>query len=354
MTMHVLCKDCWIKHDPTTLLCRCKQCEANTKIDRPVPLESKSGNSPFPRSQPLVCTGHNVPEPLDIYCNECGKEVSPRALVNERGVVAFVGDRKSGKTSLLWVLSEKLRQENQAGIYIRQPLGDSDKQMAGAVQGILTSGIINATPWGDADARNYAWEVILPSGEMTVIAFHDASGELWSKLPELPRLAHKRFYRYLDLAGSIVLTIDGERLSEAIAATERRGVSDPAGARAAQLHELTIVDALGRRLRARGVRLPIAAVVTKADMVWDDERWSLFREDGEEDGDIDAAVRRLLRAAGRKTLLDSIDLYFNPVRFFAVSAFGGVPKQPLRIEDVHPTRVEEPLLALLQNSLPRS
>jgi hypothetical protein len=354
MTMHVLCKNCWIKHDAATLLCRCKQCEANTKIERPVPLESKSGNGPFPRARPLVCTGHEFPEPLDIYCRECGKEVSPRALVNERGVVAFVGDRKSGKTSLLWVLSEKLRQENPAGIYIRQPLGDSDEQMAEAVRSILTSGLIEATPYGDADARNYAWEVILPSGDMAVIAFHDAAGELWSGLAKLPRLTHKRFYRYLDLAGSIVFTIDGERISEAIAATKRGGVSDPTGARAAQLHELAIVDAIGRRIRARGVKMPIAAVVTKADMVWGDDRWALFRNDGEEDGEIDTTVRKLLRAAGRQTLLDSIVQNFDPVRFFAVSAFGGAPQQPLRIEDVRPTRVEEPLLALLQSSVPRS
>lgn len=352
MTMHVLCKDCWLKHDASTLLATCKECIRNTKIERPDPLIEKGGAGPFPRSSPLVCKLHPG-EPLDIYCKECRKGVSTRALIGERGVIAVVGGRKSGKTSLLWVLSERLRQENAAEVYIRQSIGDSDDQMRKAVSGIFTSGSMPATESTDAVERNYAWELALPAGETTVIAFHDAAGELWSILATLPRTTHDRFYRYLDLAGSIIFTIDGERLRDSIATTLLGGVADPE-ARAAQLHEIAIVDAIGRRIRARGKTIPVAAVVTKADTVWGDERWSLFRSDSRRDDDIDSEVRALLRAAGRKTLLDTIDQTFKPVRFFAVSAFGSAPRQPLRIEDVRPARVEQPLLALLGHRAPRN
>ncbi len=345
MTMWVLCKDCWLKHDSSTLLCRCKQCDANSQVERTVPLESKSGAGPFPRSGPLVCTNHKRPEPLDIYCGTCRTELSPRALIDERGVVALAGDRKSGKTSLLWVLNERLRQHNDGGIYIRQALGDSDKQMAKAVHSILSDGRVAATSKTDANVRNYAWEVVLPSGETTVIAFHDAAGEVWNTLAKLPRAAFDHFYGYLDLAGSIIFTIDGERLSESISAGQRAGVRDPS-ASVGQSHEIEILDAIARRLEARKEKLPLMAVVTKADMLWGSERWSSLRGD-KKDTDIDATVRALLRAAGRQGLVDSIDQRFAPVRFFAVSAFGAVPRQPLRIEDLRPARVEEPLLALL-------
>jgi hypothetical protein len=153
MTLRVLCKDCWLDHDASTLLARCKQCEANTRISRLDPLEAKGGAGPFPRPGPLVCRLHPT-EPLDVYCGTCREEVSPRALIGEKSVVAFVGDRQSGKTSLLWVLSERLRQVNPAGVYIRQALGDSDEQMGAAVRSIFTRGQVSATPATDAEVRN--------------------------------------------------------------------------------------------------------------------------------------------------------------------------------------------------------
>lgn len=351
MTMWVLCKDCWLRHDASTLLATCKQCVANTKIERPEPLVTIGGAGPFPRSGPLVCKKHPT-EPLDIYCRECRGALSPRSLIGSEGVVALAGDTLSGKTSLLWVISERLRQASASGVYIRAAIGNSDQEMKRAVRSTFSRGQIAPTQPHDADIRNYAWEIVLPSSASTVIAFHDAAGELWSGLATLPRTSYEMFYRYLDLAGSMVFAIDGERLMESIETAANGGVSTPE-AREAQTHELAIVDAIARRVRARGVRMPLAAVVTKADRLWQQPAWSLFHPgNGATSEEIHAAVRDLLLAAGRKTLMDAIDDAFSPVHYCAVSAFGHAVVPPLRIEALRPARVEEPLLALLDGRVP--
>src|SRR6185436_13451773 len=114
--MRFLCKDCWIAHEASTLLARCKRCEVNAQIERRDPLQSKAASvSNFP----LVCRLHPS-EPLDIYCGTCEREVPPRTLIGDRSIIAVLGDTASGKTSLLWVLSERLRKPNEAGVFIRQ------------------------------------------------------------------------------------------------------------------------------------------------------------------------------------------------------------------------------------------
>ena len=197
MTMRFLCKNCWIAHEQATLLARCKRCEANTRIDRLEPLPSKAAAA-FNGSGPLVCKLHPT-EPLDVFCDSCGASVPPRTVVNERSVIALLGDTAAGKTSYLWVLSERLRHHGESGVYIRQALGDSDEQMARAAQAIFEHGRTSATPATDADVRNYAWELVTGERSTSVIAFHDAAGEVWNELAGLSRVSYDRFYRYLDL-----------------------------------------------------------------------------------------------------------------------------------------------------------
>lgn len=347
MTMRSLCKDCWIAHEPATLLARCKRCEANTQIQRLDPLPSKAaGGGTFSGSGPLVCRLHSG-EPLDLFCGSCRREVPPRTLVADGSILAVLGDTESGKTSLLWVLSERLRQANDSGVMIRTALGDSDAQMLRSVREIFDHGRLSATPATDADVRNYAWEVANLAGETTVLAFHDAAGEVWNELASLPRAAYDRFYRYLDLVGSIVFAIDGVRVAEALDTSARRGIPSPQ-LRSAQIHELSIVDAVSRRMRARGGRIPAAVVITKADMLWNRAECAAFEPSSGANADtIDQAVREVLAKAGRQQLVQTLLDTFDPLRFFAVSAFGGTPRQPLRIEDLAPARVEEPFVALL-------
>ncbi|MGN6187076.1 MAG: TRAFAC clade GTPase domain-containing protein [Thermoanaerobaculia bacterium] len=347
--MRFLCKDCWIAHDEDTLLARCKRCEANTRIQRFEPLSTKRGRG-IARG-PLVCKLH-ANEPLDIYCGECERDVPPRTIVGDRSVIAILGDTASGKTSYLWILSEQLRRGHD-GIFIRQGLGDSDEQIAKAARMIFDRGRMSATEPTDADVRNYAWELALGDRGTTVIAFHDAAGEVWNELAGLSRTTYDRFYRYLDLVGSLMFAIDGAHVAASLEAEERKGIVPPQ-TRKAQTNELDIVDAVARRFRARGERVPIVAVITKADMLWDREEFAAFREDSGADAEtIGKSVRELLIKSGRVALVRALEETFAPVTYFAISAFGHVISEPLRIEDVRPARVADPLLALLGNLVTR-
>lgn len=350
MTPRFLCKDCWVAHEAATLLSRCKRCELNTRIERLEPLTAKLGQSAV--RFPLVCKLHPH-EPLDVYCGTCEREIPPRALLHDRSVVALLGDRAAGKTSYLWVLSEQLRRPVN-GVFIRQALGDSDEQMNRAASELFDRGRFGATPPTDANVRNYAWELAAGDRGSTVVAFHDAAGEVWNAVSGLSRATYDRFYRYLDLIGSVMFTVDGAHVAAVLEAEARRGLVAPQS-RTALTHEIGIVDAVSRRIRARGDRVPAAVVITKADVLWDLPEWAAFRDDsGADDDTIDRTARELLLKSGRTALVRALEETFAPVRYFAISAFGRDLSEPLRIEDLRPSRVGDPLLSLLGNLVTRT
>lgn len=348
--MRFLCKECWIAHEPATLLARCDECVARTRVKRLDPLPSRvAGGGSLSSSLPeLVCRLHPT-EPLHLFCGECEKPVPPRAIVGDRSVMAILGDTASGKTSLLWVVTDRLRESNGAGVSIRQAIGDSDAQLLGAVRDILDRGRPRPTPATDADVRNYAWELTLPAGTSGhwVVAFHDAAGEVWRDLGNLHRADYERLHRYLGLVGTVLFAIDGARVAQALEVRGRRGVSAP-DLREAEAHEVRIADALARKLRARPEPTPVAVTLTKADLLWDRDEWRIFKEDsGATAQEIDRAVRDLFERSGRHVLLKTFEESFAPLYFFAVSAFGCDPGEHVRVEELRPSRVEEPLLALL-------
>jgi hypothetical protein len=245
------------------------------------------------------------------------------------------------------VLSERLRQANETGVMIRTSLGDSDEQMMRSVREIFDYGRLNATPATDADVRNYAWEVTNAAGETTVLAFHDAAGEVWIGLPKLSRTANPRLHGYLELVGSVIFGIDGARVAEALETNARHGMASPQ-LRSALIHELAIADAMSYRMVPRRQSMPAAVVITKADMLWDREDCAAFQPSSGADAEtIDRAAREVLLKASRQQLVQTLTATFDPLRFFAVSAFGSTPRDPLRIEDLTPARVEEPFVALL-------
>lgn len=350
--MRYLCKDCWIAHTPATLLARCHVCDANAHIQRLDPLESLAGTAqPAPGERPeLVCRRHPT-EPLDIFCGECRRPLSPRTLFNDRSVIAVLGATGSGKTSLLWVLNQRLRGANGLPLQIRQSLGDSDEQLEQAVRDLYISGQARATARQDAIARNYAWELMTTlqrPRRSALVAFHDAAGEVWNDLDRLPREEFERLYRYLDLVGSVIFLIDGERLAETLAGAQGRRPT--AQAQQAEAQEIAILDAIERRLKLRRSETPVAVVISKADVLWDDPRWAVFR--GESDAplaDVQAAARALLEAAGRGAIVNAFDQVFGATGYFAVSAFGRsvVAGEPLAFDTIRPARIEEPLLALI-------
>jgi Double-GTPase 2 len=346
--MRFLCKECWIAHDPSTLLARCDECVARTRIRRFDPLLSRTNIGLFASASELVCRLHPT-EPLSIFCGECERPVPPRAVLGERSVMAILGDTASGKTSLLWVVTDRLRESNSGGVSIRQAIGDSDDQLLASMQDILESGRTRPTPETDAAVRNFAWELTTPAGDdgHWLVAFHDAAGEVWRGLGTLDRGRYERLHRYLGLVGGVLFAIDGQRVAEGVDVRERRGVARPE-LRQSEAHEMTIADQLARKLRARDVPTPVAVTITKADLLWDRDECRIFREDsGATPKEIDAAVRQLLERSGRHVLLKTFEESFAPLSFFAVSAFGRDPGPRIRVEDLQPARVEEPLLSLL-------
>ena len=345
--MKFLCKECWLEHEPPTLLALCPECDARTQIRRPDPLQTRAASLPGDGSE-IVCRLHPA-ELLQIFCGECRREVSPRAIVGPRSVVALIGDTASGKTSLLWVLTERLRTGNGGGVVIRQAIGDSDEQLGRAMRELVEHGGPRPTAKTDADVRNYAWELMTKDGARDgfVIAFHDAAGEVWRDLGHLSREDYELLPRYLGLVGSIILTIDGDRVAEALDARTNGGVASQE-LLAAEAHEVTIVDQLARRMRARGYAVPVAVTITKADLLWNRPEWSLFaRDSNATPEEIDRAVRTLLERCGRNALYGALTKGFPAVQFFAVSAFGRAPDVPLHLSDLQPSRVEEPLLAVV-------
>ncbi len=349
--MKYLCKDCWIAHTPATLLARCHVCDGNAHIHRLDPLDSAAATTEVvPGDRPeLVCRRHPV-EPLDIFCGECRRPLSPRALLNDRSVIGVLGATGSGKTSLLWVLNQRLRNANGLPLQIRQSLGDSDEQLESAVRDLYISGQARATARQDAIARNYAWELMTTlqrPRRSALVAFHDAAGEVWNDLDRLPREEFERLYRYLDLVGGLIFLIDGERLAETL---ESPPGSRPPALQQAESQEIAILDAIERRLTSRRSEMPVAVVISKADMLWDDPRWAVFRGDSAAtSADLGAAARALLEVAGRGAILNAFDQVFGATGYFAVSAFGRrvVAGEALSAEAIRPARVEEPLLALI-------
>jgi hypothetical protein len=346
-----LCKDCWIAHDEASLLACCKVCDVNSGIHRLDPATEIAATARGADGHAeLVCVTHRS-EPLDLFCGECRKPLSPHALLGQRSVVAVLGGVGSGKTSLLWVLRERLRVSNGLRVKIRQPLGDTDQQLDQAVADALISGRARRTAETDAVVRNYAWELVTTSWprQSTVIAFHDAAGEMWRDLSQLPRDSNPRFYRYLDLVGGVIFLIDGEQLAEALASGERRRQA-PGDAEA---QEIAILDALERRITARGGEMPVAVTISKADVLWNDERWKAFAPNsGATREEIEEAARTLLKAAGRAEMLEAFGSIFSSAAYFAVSAFGRTVAAgtPLTPEEIEPARVEEPLLSLIDGS----
>ncbi len=350
--MRYLCKDCWIAHTPATLLARCHVCDANANIRRLDPLQSLAATTETaPGERPeLVCRRHPA-EALEIFCGECRHPLSPRSLLNERSVMAVLGATGSGKTCLLWALRQHLAGANGLPLQIRQSLGDSDEQLETAVQALFIAGQARTTQRQDAVTRNYAWELMttVQPRRSALVAFHDAAGEVWNDLDRLPRDGFEKLLRYLDLIGGVIFLIDGEQLAETL--TEPRGRSTRSHAARIESQEIAIVDALARRLGPRKRETPVAVVVSKADVLWDDSRWAVFRpgQAGRESRDVSAAVKALLAAANRGAIAAAFEESFGAVGYFAVSAFGRsiATGDPLSAGNIEPARIEDPLLALI-------
>ncbi len=335
--MHFLCINCWKVHLETVMLASCKECERLSGISRKDPLSSMRARDG------LVCKDHER-DPLAVFCPNCEKEISSLAAVGDQGVVTMIGDTASGKTCLLWSVSKSIRDPREAGYVIRKSLTDSDKNLRAVMNEFVQSGkLYAATPTTDAGVRNFAWQVIdtRDGSQSWIIAFHDASGELWRDIKVLSKETHELFFQYFDLASAVILTLDGAKLAQMLDEPGR-------GAHEATANEIEMMDALTERLSARGERIPVAVTVTKCDLLWDRADWTILREDSHATPEaLDREVRQLLIECGRGFVVAAIEAAFYPCRYFAVSALGQSPAAGLSLDDYRGVRVKEPLVYLL-------
>jgi hypothetical protein len=107
---------------------------------------------------------------------------------------------------------------------------------------------------------------------------------------------------------------------------------------------------MGDRLRRR---IPAAVVVSKADTLWTQKEWEPFQNNTPATrAEIDALVQRLLEESGRGAILQACRGLFSFVSYFAISAYGRrVYKYPTSFDSLRPTRVEEPLIALIRGEV---
>lgn len=328
----LLCHACWTKNGETRLRARCSLC-------------ATPGNSPYLAKRVLnedrvpVCKQH-YGEELQLICWRCGREVSPRAVVDDRGIIAMVGDSACGKSTLLEVLKQALRSRPN---YSHTAIGDTEVRLRKE----LNSGRVNRTDESDANERNYAWQLVrrktdTRNSNAWLMAFHDAAGQMWMNLGErkLDQRTYPYFSRYLDLIGAVVFFVDGEHLQ-----TKRNARLSSAEETAINT-ELAIANALRRYIRPRKGLIPGAVVVSKADLLWNRRDCGIFRQPSAKRDEISARVERLLEESSRRDLLDSVRQFIDtPLQFFAVSAQG--KNEISSIEDADPVRIEDPLLYVI-------
>lgn len=338
MKAEVLCKDCWTVQQIADLRVRCEPCDEKREFKSDEYLHKKAYMT---RTGEYVCKTHRY-FLLATSCNFCKRPVSLRARMANSGVVAILGDSGSGKSTFLYVLRRELGGGSNARVQIRHALGDSDAQLRIAVQ--ETNRMRKPTPEGDAEQRrNYAWELVNTSSaeRRWLVAFHDASGEMWINLETLPFSRYPTFYRYLGLITAAILVIDGERIpNEDAQGTYSDSVQE------AILNELAITSALRSQMGVRNEPIVGAVVLSKADLLWDRVGCHVFRQGSNASPQIiRQEVRRLLDKSGRKFLLQDLDA-MKLHDYFAVSALGEGGAS-VDIDDAKPERLAEPILSVI-------
>jgi energy-coupling factor transporter ATP-binding protein EcfA2 len=324
-------------HDETSLRALCKRCEVH-RFERRRPLKDVGVLN---EQKEIVCKLHRS-EPLDVYCGNqsCRKQLSLRAAIDERGVVAIVGDTGSGKSTFLYILRRALRAGRNAPVQIKYTVGDSDEQLEKTVK-IDRSGMMMGALRADATQHNYAWELVPSSStaeERWIVAFHDAAGSAWRNLQEINVRDRPVFLRYVNLIGGALLVIDGKRLPT----HETEGTYEDAVQEAIQ-NELAITAALKQRVLKRS-HVRTAIVVSKSDLLWDQPGCGVFRQDsGASRVEIAFEARKLLDRSGRGPLLNELATLPGAVEFFAVSALGEGAAGG-NIDNAKPERLVEPVL----------
>jgi GTPase SAR1 family protein len=300
-------------------------------------------------------------------CPVCRRDLLREYVEGDHQMVAMIGDQASGKSTYVGVLVHELQRhvgERFNGLAL-DLLGEESREYyersfsAPLYQQQRTPQPTRALRGQQTrrhDPLMFALRFPRPrrlpgiggNPRTALTVFYDTAGE------ESLRAANMEFLTsYLGAAAGVVLVVDAGTLVGVSPEAGRTGRDPirPVHVLAEHLREIS------RRPKAR-LKMPLAVVITKVDLIRDDfEPSSVLRREPRHDGYFDDADSREVHEELRSWLAEhgllhvdrSIATNFETHRWFGVSALGHAPigGDDISAVGIHPYRVEDPMLWLL-------
>src|SRR6185436_171636 len=309
---------------------------------------------------------------LHLFCPVCGKAIHEAARIRGKEPLALgiAGPRSAGKTLFTVNLIQQLRRRPVRG----EPIGlmglDSTEQRFAALATRLQRGEkpddgtpLESLPFTDTSQRNFCWQLQTAGPERrnaptVFLSIYDVAGEAWGRPSEEARA---RFERYVASLGSLVFLIDGAAVARDLGYEVSDAWDPQSGADAAEWIDRQWLGETRNRLGRRSRKVDLALVVSKADHLWNLERWEGLRPGKRDSAAQQEILRRLLRESGRNDLWVEAHQNFGRVSLFAASNLGFCPSPEDVSRDngstkltrpVKPEGVVEPVLWLLGLRLP--
>lgn len=371
------CKGRGVPGNPT----RCTRARDDERVrhtgvaDPMLPVFTVSSRNPLAGRNPLAVATASCPACLGPTsaraCPVCHTPLSSTFAESRSPLIGMVGGKGAGKTVYTAVLHHELRTE------VRRRY-DADIRLVGGQQG----GSGSARQWLEAneeqlfeDGKLFAGTAAALDGrrapvviewrqprrrlgmqtyDTTVLSFYDSAGE------DVSNWDRARDQEYLGVSDGLVLLLDPWQLP---GAAERIDV--PRARITGAAPPLEVLGSITEMLRlAHGVKagrripIPLAVVFAKMDAYYPvlGPHHPLMRAARTPTGYDDAVgldthehVRALLHEYGADDVDSLLEHNYTTFRYFAVSALGTAPDYARDVvEGVHPFRVEEPLLWLLE------
>jgi hypothetical protein len=314
------------------------------------------------------CPDHPESTPR-LFC-PCEAYLPPRAELHRGDSLGlgFAGPQGAGKTVMILTMVQELQRLAGPDPYTPRVgllgLGDTETSFQ-SLAGRLHRGEkpdrtfpeVSRTREGSGDAvpRNFCWELTLNGARRSrrwgFLAVYDVAGESWGEAGDR---SLETLDRYLSMCTSLVFLVDGVAVARDLG-LEVRDVWDD-GTRVGDRGALDR-EWLGRlmdRLHPeRAARSRLALVVSKADLLWQEERWKGLHPQAGDEASRAQALADLLRESDRGQLLTMAAAHFREVRPFAASSLGFTPteevvRQGHLLDTPRPEGVVEPILWLLE------
>ena len=300
------------------------------------------------------CNGHYT----RLTCGKCGKYL-PDGFKEFAGSirVAIVAPSGAGKTCFITVMMEELNRMVSRLKLI--PRGIGGVETFNKNRDLLyydhrtpeptPPGLVTPMLWQLKDNSNSSRSSI-PVYSMTIF---DGAGEDLDKDELDPVIS-----RYLAKAELIFLLLDPTQIPSIRMDAERYRL---AGGTAQRRNALNVVDPLVNYIRrqthtkvGQKIRQPVAVVFTKMDSVMDQfEGMQVLQPSSHiqkrkfvqgEAAIIHEEIKGWLSAHGEDMLTERLDSEFAQWRYFGVSPFGVMPQANMRLNDIQPLRVLDPLM----------